>query len=183
MDSLFLFIHRCFEKNTFILVTFSAYLVYIECILSISIYREMKSYIYILLLVLTLSPLTLFSQSNKGLDTTSLNALIERSIKFSKEKNFDQALKVLSKANYLFPNIYQVNYLIGANHLALKNFSKSILAFTRCITIKPTIVDAYLQRAKAKRKSGSYLGYLKDLSLAHDLNPNNTYMFFVSDVF
>lgn len=66
----------------------------------------------------------------------------------------------------------------GIDQLKKRNFEAAIQAFTNALQVDSTLVDAYMNRADARRRNGDLNGAIKDLDIAITLNPNYPNLYF-----
>jgi tetratricopeptide (TPR) repeat protein len=87
----------------------------------------------------------------------------------SNRGKFDEALRILSQAIEIDPNLPAALNARGYAQLRLRNYERAIGDFSKAIRLNPNYVNAYHNRAVARRLAGDQGGSAQDFRRAEEL--------------
>ncbi|MBI9068943.1 MAG: tetratricopeptide repeat protein [Salinivirgaceae bacterium] len=107
----------------------------------------------------------------------NLGALYGRGISNYYLNKLEQAqidLELAKNSGFTDPGVF---YFLGVVNFELENYSDAIEFYTLCINNKADYVNAYNDRASAKRMVGDFEGAIDDYTKAIKLNPNIDFLY------
>jgi tetratricopeptide (TPR) repeat protein len=103
--------------------------------------------------------------------------LFRKALELSRERNYDEAIKVFSSCIRVMPDNASAYYNRGLIYQYIGRHDMAIPDYTKAIDLSRFNPDAYYNRAVAYHHLGDLAGAIKDYTRAIELNPDDAYAY------
>ncbi|WP_372369962.1 protein kinase [Candidatus Uabimicrobium sp. HlEnr_7] len=98
------------------------------------------------------------------------------------QKKHEKAQSLLTQANAIYPNDFEILYQRGLSFLAQNKMPEAISDFAKVINLSPSAINAYYQRANIYTLQNKYTLAHKDLDIAISIDKNHAHLYWLKGV-